>query len=133
MELITTAKNKIRSIANMLKTSERIDRLEQATFDQLDNAITRIYEMESQIDYLKKEVNRLESRVDHELEFQLDYLKRTEQRLDSRIDRVEEMDLSEAVSDAISDLDMSDYVDTDDIVDSVLAAIAERISEGATR
>lgn len=111
MKLITKAKAKFSTLLDMLKTSERIDRLEKATFDQLDSALTRIEELEYQIDYLKKEVNRLEFRVDH----------------------VEEMDLSEAVADAISDLDMSDYIDTDDIVDSVLAAIAERISEGVTR
>jgi hypothetical protein len=111
MNLITTAKAKFSTLLDMLKTSDRIDRLEQATFDQLDSSLTRI----------------------EELEFQIDYLKNTAQRLEFRVDHVEEMDLSEAVSDAISDLDMSDYIDTDDIVDSVLAAIAERISEGATR
>ena len=111
MKLITKAKAKFSTLLDMLKTSERIDRLEKATFDQLDSALTRIEELEFQLDYRKKEIAGLEFRVDH----------------------VEEMDLSEAVADAISDLDMSDYIDTDDIVDSVLAAIAERISEGATR
>lgn len=111
MNLITRAKARLSTILDVFKTSERIDRLEQATFDQLDSALTRIEELEFQLDYRKKEIAGLEFRVDH----------------------VEEMDLSEAVADAISDLDMSDYIDTDDIVDSVLAAIAERISEGATR
>ena len=111
MNLITKAKAKFSTLLDMLKTSERIDRLEQATFDQLDSALTRIEEMEFQLDYRKKEISGLESRVDY----------------------VEEIDIAEAVSDAISDLDMGDYIDTDDIVDSVLAAIAERISEGATR
>jgi predicted RNase H-like nuclease (RuvC/YqgF family) len=111
MKLITKAKARLSMLLDMLKTSERIDRLEKATFDQLDSALTRIEELEYQLDYRKKEINRLESRLDY----------------------VEEIDMSEAVSDAISDLDMGDYIDTDDIVDSVLAAIAERISEGVTR
>ena len=111
MNLITKAKAKLSTLLDMLKTSERIDRLEKATFDQLDSALARIEELEFQLDYRKKEISGLESRVDY----------------------VEEIDIAEAVSDAISDLDMSDYIDTDDIVDSVLAAIAERISEGATR
>jgi len=111
MNLITTAKAKFSTLLKMLKTSERIDRLEKATFDQLDNAITRIHEMEHQIDYLKKEVNRLEFRVDH----------------------VEEMDLSEAVADAISDLDMSDYIDTDDISDAVLGHVMSSIVQRLSR
>lgn len=111
MNLITKVKAKFSTLLNLLKTSERIDRLEQATFDQLDSALTRIEELEFQLDYRKKEINRLESRLDY----------------------VEEVDLGEAVSDAISDLDMGDYIDTDEIASSVLAAIAERISEGVTR
>ncbi len=46
MKLITTAKAKLSAILKSLKTSERIDRLEQATFDQLDSAITGIEELE---------------------------------------------------------------------------------------
>jgi DNA repair exonuclease SbcCD ATPase subunit len=111
MKLITTAKAKLSAILKSLKTSERIDRLEQATFDQLDSAITRIEELEYQLDYIKKEINRLETRVD----------------------AVEELDVSDAVEEEISELDMSDYINTDDIADTVLAAIAERISEGVSR
>ena len=111
MKLITTAKAKLSAILNILKTSERVDRLETATFEQLDSSLTRIEELEYQIDYLKKQLNGLESRVDY----------------------VEEMDISDAVETEIREMDMSDYVDIDSIADIVLAAIAERLSEGVTR
>ena len=111
MKIITTAKAKLSAILKSLKTSERIDRLEQATFGQLDSAITRIEELEYQLDYLKKQLNGLESRVDY----------------------VEEMDISDAVETEIREMDISEYVDSDSIADIVLAAIAERLSEGVTR
>lgn len=111
MNLITKAKAKFSTLLKMFKTYERIDRLERATFDQLDSALTRIEELEYQLDYRKKEINRLEF----------------------RIDAVEELDVSDAVEEEISELDMSDYINTDDIVDTVIAAIAERISEGVSR